>query len=95
MYNADQLIARGEPISPIPIIPIPIDDRCLIGELACKSFEPSGQDKDDQGWQSPRDATDSPLWNERGILIESAFSPANGAKSGSGDPLQGVDACPT
>jgi hypothetical protein len=43
MYDTGQLIARGEPISPISI---PIDDRYLIGELACKSFEPTGEDKD-------------------------------------------------
>jgi hypothetical protein len=43
MYDPDGLASRGEPISPIEI---PIDDRYLIGELACKSFEPSGEDKD-------------------------------------------------
>lgn len=41
MYNPEELVARGVPMSPVPI---PIDDRYLIGELACKSFEPSGQD---------------------------------------------------
>jgi hypothetical protein len=43
MFEPDGLIARGEPISPISI---PNDDRYLIGELACKSFEPSDQDRD-------------------------------------------------
>jgi len=43
MYDPGGLIARGEPISPLHI---PIADRYLIGELACKSFEPSGQDRD-------------------------------------------------
>jgi hypothetical protein len=43
MYDTEGLIARGEPISPISI---PVDDRYLIGELACKSFEPSEEDKD-------------------------------------------------
>jgi hypothetical protein len=42
-FDTDGLIARGEPIAPIHI---PIDDRYLIGELACKSFEPAGEDKD-------------------------------------------------
>jgi hypothetical protein len=43
MYDTDGLIARGPAMSPLPI---PRDDRYLIGELACKSFEPSGEDKD-------------------------------------------------
>lgn len=42
-FSTQGLIARGQPISPHAI---PIDDRYLIGELACKSFEPSGEDKD-------------------------------------------------
>lgn len=37
MFDTDQLVARGEAIAPVPI---PMDDRYLIGELACKSFEP-------------------------------------------------------
>ncbi len=43
MFDSDSLIARGEAISPAPI---PRDDRYLIGELACKSFEPSNQDRE-------------------------------------------------
>jgi len=43
MFDPAGLVARGEPISPTAI---PNDDRYLIGELACKSFEPSGQDRD-------------------------------------------------
>jgi hypothetical protein len=43
MYDTDGLSARGEAISPMQI---PRDDRYLIGELACKSFEPSAEDKD-------------------------------------------------
>ena len=43
MFDPQSLIARGEPISPIPI---QIDDRYLIGELACKSFEPPGEERD-------------------------------------------------
>ncbi|HEX4485312.1 MAG TPA: hypothetical protein VH088_03545, partial [Terriglobales bacterium] len=44
MFDSAGLIARGEAISPEPI---PKDDRYLIGELACKSFEPSSsQDRD-------------------------------------------------
>jgi hypothetical protein len=42
-YDTEGLVARGEAISPMPI---PMDDRYLIGELACKSFEPSDEDKD-------------------------------------------------
>jgi hypothetical protein len=43
MYDTGGLIAREEAISPTQI---PRDDRYLIGELACKSFEPSAEDKD-------------------------------------------------
>jgi hypothetical protein len=43
MFDSDSLMARGEAISPIGI---PKDDRYLIGELACKSFEPSGADRE-------------------------------------------------
>jgi hypothetical protein len=43
MFDPERLAARGEAISPIPIAR---DDRYLIGELACKSFDPSNQDKD-------------------------------------------------
>lgn len=39
MYDTVALAARGAAISPHAI---PMDDRYLIGELACKSFEPSG-----------------------------------------------------
>ncbi len=43
MYDTDALVARGEAMSPLQI---PRDDRYLIGELACKSFDPSDEDKD-------------------------------------------------
>lgn len=42
-FDSDGLMARGGAIAPMTI---PNDDRYLIGELACKSFEPSNQDRD-------------------------------------------------
>ncbi len=42
-FDSDRLFARGEAMSPLNI---PRDDRYLIGELACKSFEPSNQDRE-------------------------------------------------
>jgi hypothetical protein len=43
MWHPEDLAARGEPMSPVHL---PVDDRYLIGELACKSFEPTEVDKD-------------------------------------------------
>src|ERR1017187_2376177 len=42
-FDSGGLIARGPAIAPMLV---PNDDRYLIGELACKSFEPSDQDRD-------------------------------------------------